>query len=884
LIRKTLLFCSLPVLLAVAILVVTQGARDAPYVAGEEQEGITRSLDRDLADRTSGLRFTEVSDEAGIHFEHFPFRRTSQIPEDMGSGAAWGDYDADGLPDLFLVNFAAPVGVSDEEMAASPATDRLYRNLGDGTFEDVTAAAGVGAAHRGMGVNFVDYDGDGDLDLFVTSWGNNILWANQGDGTFREVTGEAGLLGEGFWAGSSWADFDLDGDLDLYVCGYVVYIPEKPGSDATRIGNAENPFTINPSSYPPHENRFYVNRGDGTFEERAAAAGILAEAGRSLGAAWADLDGDGLPDLYVANDVSDNGLYLNRGDGTFQDVSYEALVADYRSSMGIAVGDWDGDLDLDLFMTHWVAQENALYSNLTTELAGSESSGKLRFSDDADSFGLGQIALDLVGWGTSFVDFDNDGWLDLFAVNGSTLQKRDDTSQLVPMHPHIYWSRGAEEGFFEVGEEAGARTDPPGIGRGAALADFDGDGDADLMIVRHGGRARLLRNDSNSGHWVSFRVRSESGHPSGTGAQIVVHAGDRAQLREVGAGPSYLSSNHADVQVGLGEATWIERVEITWPGGHQETWNNLEVDRLWSLTEEHRPQPIETRAGGARGALPAARRTSDVSEHAIVADLTSTLTREQKRRFWALKSEANRLFGQGHWEKAAGVFAEMTALDSAHEDALYYRGNCLLELERYAEANAAWKRLIRVNPASSRAWIQIGIVHALPKSGELFDLEAAAAAFEAAHRINREESRSLALWGEVVLAQGRLDEAHRILQSAHRMNPRSSSALYLSGYIAWKRGDEDRARELAERARASFEAMQPVRGVLGEGDTRSDDMAAARRKAAGRRLFASCLDELRSAPATLGPEQVFPCVDQRRASLPPTRARAPQPTTAEEHS
>jgi len=226
----------------------------------------------------------------------------------------------------------------------------------------------------------------------------------------------------------------------------------------------------------------------------------------------------------------------------------------------------------------------------------------------------------------------------------------------------------------------------------------------------------------------------------------------------------------------------------------------------------------------------------------------------------------------------------MTALDSAHEDALYYRGNCLLELERYAEANAAWERLIRVNPASSRAWIQIGIVHALPESGELFDLEAAAAAFEAAHRINREESRSLALWGEAVLAQGRLDEAHRILQSTHRMNPRSSSALYLSGYIAWKRGDEDGARELAERTRASFEAMQPVRGVLGEGDTRSDDMAAARRKAAGRRLFAGCLEELRGAPATAGPEQIFPCVDRRRASLPPSRARVPRPATAEERS
>jgi hypothetical protein len=364
LIRRTLILCSLPVLVAVVIIALVQRKRDTPYVPGRETEGITRSLDRELERHTSPLRFTEVSEQAGLRFEHFPFRRTSQMPEDMGPGVAWGDYDGDGFPDLFLVNFAAPVGVSDEEMAASPATDRLFRNRGDGGFEDVTLAAGVGAAHRGMGASFADYDADGDLDLFVTSWGDNILWQNQGDGTFREVTAAAGLAGEGFWTGHAWADFDLDGDLDLYVCGYVQYVPEEPGSPATRLGGAENPFTINPSSYPPHPNRFYVNRGDGSFEERAAATGIDAERGRSLGVAWADFQGDGLPDLYVANDVSDNRMFLSRGDGRFDDVSYEALVADYRSSMGIAIGDWDGDLDLDLFLTHWVAQENALYSNL----------------------------------------------------------------------------------------------------------------------------------------------------------------------------------------------------------------------------------------------------------------------------------------------------------------------------------------------------------------------------------------------------------------------------------------------------------------------------------------------------------------------------------------
>ncbi len=867
LIRKTLILCSLPVLLVVAIIAILQWSRDDRYVAGQEKQGITRSLDRSLQQPSTSLRFTEVSEQAGIRFEHFPFRRTSQLPEDMGPGIAWGDYDGDGLPDLFLVNFAAPLGVSDAEMAASSATDRLYRNRGDGTFEDVTQSAGVGAAHRGIGASFGDYDADGDEDLFVTSWGRNILWDNQGDGTFRDVTARAGLDAEGFWTGASWADFDLDGDLDLYVCGYVNYIPEEPGTDFARVGDAENPFTINPSSYTPRPNHFYVNRGDGSFDERAAEAGVRSEMGRSLAAAWADFDGDGLPDLYVANDVSDNAMFRNRGDGTFQDVSYEALVADYRSSMGIAVGDWDGNLDLDLFLTHWVAQENALFSNQTSATLADGSGGRLRFSDEADRVGLGQIALDLVGWGTAFVDFDNDGWLDLFVANGSTLQKRDDPSQLVPMHPHLYWNRGPEDGFFEVGAEAGIRTDPPGVGRGAAFADYDADGDADLLIVRHGGRARLLRNDSPVGNWVGFKVRAQSGHPSGIGARIVVRVGDRAYLREAGAGPSYLSQNGSDVLFGLGEATRVERVEVSWPGGRREVWSDLDVDRFWYLEEGRPPRPVDDLAAMGTERDQRARRTSAVSKHALVSDVASDLTREQKQRFWKLNRRARDLVAKSSWEEAAAVFAEMTALDPRHEDALYYRGNSLLELERFAEAGACWEQLVRVNPSSSRAWIQLGIVHALPGAGALFDLDAASDAFETAHRINREESRPLTLWGELDLAQGRLDAARANLEAAYRMNPRATSALYLSGYIAWKRGDARGAQDLLERASASFEKEVAVRGVLGEGDTRSADMDVARRKAERRRLFAGCIEALRSAPQPLNPEQIFPCVDKTRALL-----------------
>jgi tetratricopeptide (TPR) repeat protein len=752
-------------------------------------------------------------------------------------------------------------------MAASAATDRLYRNRGDGTFEDVTESAGVGAAHRGIGASFGDYDADGDDDLFVTSWGSNILWENQGDGTFRDVTARAGLDAEGFWTGASWADFDLDGDLDLYVCGYVNYVPEESGADSTRVGDAENPFTINPSSYPPRPNHFYVNRGDGTFEERAADAGIRGETGRSLAAAWADFDGDGLPDLYVANDVSDNAMFRNRGDGSFQDVSYEALVADYRSSMGIAVGDWDGDLDLDLFLTHWVAQENALYSSRPSANPADGSKGWLQFSDDADRVGLGQIALDLVGWGTAFVDFDNDGWLDLFVANGSTLQQRDRPSQLVPMPPHLYWNKGPDEGFFEVGAEAGLRTDPPGVGRGAAFADYDADGDADLLILRHGGRARLLRNDSPGGHWVGFELRARSGHPSGIGARIVVRASDRVYLQEAGAGPSYLSQNYPEVLFGLGEATRVERVEVSWPGGHREVWSDVGVDRRWHLEEGSPPRPVgpsEAAGGGRDHREP---RTSAVSKHALVSDLASELTREEKSRFWKLHRRAQSLFGQGNWEEAARVFAEMTALDPRHEDALYYRGNSLLELERFAEASECWEQLVRVNPLSSRALIQLGILQTLPNAGALFDLNAASNAFRTAHRINREESRPLMLWGEVDLARGKLDVANENLEAAYRMNPRATAALYLSGYIAWKRGDARNARELLDRARASLEKEVAVHDVPGEGDTRSEDMAAAGRKAARRRLFAGCVEALRAAPEPLAPEQIYPCVDRTREKL-----------------
>jgi len=402
----------------------------AGYVPGGEVEGLTTGLSRDLPGEYPDVSFTDVTEAADIGFRHFPARRTGQIPEDMGSGVAWADYDNDGWLDLFLVDIARPLQMETEgDDAPRPSREqgssRLYRNLGNGSFRDVTSQAGINHQAIGMGVSWADYNNDGWTDLFLTSFGDNVLYQNLGDGTFRDATRDAGMEGHpGFWAGASWSDYDLDGHLDLYVTGYVAYDTLRNLGGVELQYDVEIPASLNPSSFPPHRNLLWHNNGNGTFSEMAEAAGVLGDRGRSLGAVWADFDEDGWPDLYVANDVSDNALYRNLGDGTFTDVSHRAAVADYRGAMGLALGDWDGDEDLDLFITHWIAQENALFSNLAADLTATPGEpNSLRFVDQADRRGLGHVALDFIGWGTSFFDYDKDRRLDLFVANGSTFQR-----------------------------------------------------------------------------------------------------------------------------------------------------------------------------------------------------------------------------------------------------------------------------------------------------------------------------------------------------------------------------------------------------------------------------------------------------------------------------
>jgi hypothetical protein len=540
------------------------------YRPGEAIEGLTAELARRIPPNYPLVVYVDVTEEAGIIFEHFSGTRSSQLPEDMGSGVAWADYDNDGWLDLFVVNEVGPVTLTEEEIARSTAHAALYHNNGDGTFSEVSVQAGVDHRGWGMGAGWGDYNNDGWPDLFVSSYGENVFYHNNGDGTFTDTTRASGLGGrEGFWAGVSWADFDRDGFLDLYVTGYVQYSPQA-GEAVSSHYDVEEPASINPSSFAPRRNLLYRNNGDGTFTEIAEQAGVLGDQGRSLEAVWTDLDEDGWPDLYVANDVSDNVLYRNLGDGRFLDISHQARVADYRGAMGVAVGDWDGDQDMDLAVTHWIAQENALYNNLRSQLAARATAGPppLQFMDEADRYGLGQIALDYIGFGTSFLDYDNDGMLDLFVVNGSTFQQREHPQLLVSMRDQLFWNRGVDEGFYDVSPVSGEYFETESVGRGAAFGDYDNDGDVDVFVVNNGGRGVLLRNDGgNRNRWLKLQLEGRRSNRSAIGARLRLVVGNAVQIREVGAQSSYLSQNSLVEHFGLGSHDRVDTLEIIWPSG-----------------------------------------------------------------------------------------------------------------------------------------------------------------------------------------------------------------------------------------------------------------------------------------------------------------------------
>ncbi len=785
------------------------------YVPGERSEGLTDTLRRNLPEDVPTVRLVEVAEDAGLAFRHFPYPRSNVLPEDMGPGVALGDVDGDGLTDIFLVQ-AHPL---DLPAPGPEAACRLFRNRGGGRFEDVTEAAGAGLVGLGYGAAFLDREGDGDLDLLVSMYGACRLLENDGAGRFRDVSEEAGLLEhEGFWTGLAVGDVDEDDDVDVYVCGYVRFDADRadPGRLTQQFG-LDIPALINPSVFEAERNLLLLNDGTGRFTDEAESAGVHNPGGRSLGAIITDVTGDGLPDLYVANDVSDNALFVNRGDGRFEDLTTRALVGDYRGAMGMALGDVDGDLDPDLFITHWVGQENALYVNLAAETAGRQTADVL-FMDDADRHGLGHVALPFVGWGATLLDLDGDGRLDLHVVNGHTIPLREDRARLGPQPDHLYWNGGPERGFFQLGAYAGEAMAEEAVGRGSASFDLELDGDPDLVVMLHGDAPRLLRNDTpvDVGRLV-VRLRQPTGNTFALGAVLEVVTDDdagtsgatvRRQVRWTGSQGSYLSQHAVGEEVfGLGAAMSVAELRVTWPDGVTETIRDLPRDHLVTWTRGHEPSTEWLPGLVAAWTASAGDPPSDPG---------------LRRRFHDLQGEASDLRIAGDIDAAVSRYREALALWPGHDDATYYLGNCLLELGREREALDVFELLVRVHPRSNRAWMQLGKLRLPGGDAALDDVVAAREAFERAHEINGEESGPVLHLGFADLLAGDDEAAAVHFADARRTNARDVPSRYLGGYLAWRRGDRTEAKRLLAEARAAAEGtLGRGRSASAEGDTRT---------------------------------------------------------------
>lgn len=476
--------------------------------------------------------FRDATPGSGIRFVHSNGATgTKQYKEVVGSGVCLLDADGDGLLDLYLVNCAGP--------------NRLYRNLGELRFEDVTGAAGVADAEGwGMGAVAADFDGDGDDDLFVTNVGPNRLFRNRGNATFEEIGAAAGVDDARWGAGAAFLDADGDDRLDLFVANYVQQA--EPDTNHCFGVRGTLPLYCHPRMYPAEEDIFYRNRGDGTFEDATASGGFSGHAGRGLGVTAADVDDDGFVDLYVANDLDPNFLYRNLGDGTFEEIATISGCGyneDGReeSGMGIAIEDYDGTGTMDILVTNFQNESNTLYR---------QEEGGFFFDESAPS-GLGAPSLPRLAWGTHFFDADLDGWLDLYVANGHTESDIELVDQLATWKQPDQWFRNLGDGTFQ--EVAVPALEVPRVGRGAAFGDLDGDGDTDVILNNQNGPATLLENTARAA-WIGLDVRQDSGNTRGVGWRVVARTEDgREFTREFRAGGSYLSGNDPRIVLGLGD-------------------------------------------------------------------------------------------------------------------------------------------------------------------------------------------------------------------------------------------------------------------------------------------------------------------------------------------
>lgn len=522
------------------------------------------------------ITFQDVTAGAGIRFQHNngAFGK-KYLPETMGPGCAFIDYDGDGWPDILLINGSNFPG----RPATASSTPKLYRNNHDGTFTDVTRKAGLAISIYGMGAAVGDFDNDGHDDVFITALGQSHLFRNRGDGTFADVTRAAGFLGtEGFSTSAAWVDYDRDGKLDLVVGNYVQWSPAK---DLYCTLDGAHKSYCTPESYKGASARLWHNLGNGRFEDRTEGAKLLDPSAKTLGVAVLDANGDAWPDILLANDTQPNKLYLNQRNGTFEERGVPSGIAFSedgvaRAGMGVDAADYDRSGKPSLIITNFANQMLSLYHN----------EGNGLFVDEAPRSEVGRATLTTLGFGCFFFDYDNDGWLDIFVANGhiedaiERVQKRVKYAE----PPHLFRNLGQGK-FSEATSEMGADFSSPVVARGAAYADINNDGFPDVLVMTNAGPVHLYRSQGGTNHSLRVRLQGTVSNRDGIGAVVRVGAGKEQQWQMMRSGSSYLSQSELVLTFGLGAKNQTELVQVDWPSGKSEKLTNVPAGQTVTIRE-----------------------------------------------------------------------------------------------------------------------------------------------------------------------------------------------------------------------------------------------------------------------------------------------------------
>jgi enediyne biosynthesis protein E4 len=527
---------------------------------------------------STSVHYTDVRQAAGITFlQDATGTDEKYYLETMGTGVAWIDYDQDGLMDLFFVQSAA----TDIYKPAKPLRCALYHNNGDGTFTDVTEKAGLGGeGHYGQGVAVGDFDNDGYPDLYVTGYNRAILYHNNGNGTFTDVTVKAGVADEGGWSTSAgWFDYDKDGWLDLVVTNYIEWTPKNNLWCGERRPGYRS--YCHPGNFKGQRTKLYHNNHDGTFTDVSDSSGVGKPESKGLGVVLADFNNDGWPDIAIANDTWPNFLFVNKHNGTFEDISLVSGLAAsedgrYEAGMGIDAADVDGDGWQDVYVTHLDFELNRLYHN----------NHDGTFTDDTFGSGIGNKAVLLSGVAMKFVDYDNDGWTDILQLNGAMLDNIQLYHGEISYKEPLLMFRNLGKGQFEkVSDSLGPDFVRPIAGRGLATGDFNNDGYMDIVTNNRGDYPSLLRSEGNVNHWLTVLLIGAKSNRDGVGASLKLTSEGFVHVEQAKGGMSYMSASDPRIHFGLGKRTKIESLEITWPSGQVDRLANVPIDQIIAVKE-----------------------------------------------------------------------------------------------------------------------------------------------------------------------------------------------------------------------------------------------------------------------------------------------------------